>query len=355
MHEEVYEFLKAASEREPGDEVQLTVRELLQKWGAQKRGYWYVQEIRADLESHNLVTVPPFTSGSIDSVVRLHNPQAAMRMLAERASGVKPVEDSASVSDTGQGSVNQQTETSLMAGALTFAHLREALFPTSPPPIVSVSQDATLSVAQSLMMRHNYSQLPVMAGPRSCKGIVSWESIARTVTHKPDAGLKDCVIPVDQVQLRDDVLANIPKITQNQFVLVQDEHRTVVGIVTTADLSTAFEVLSGPFLMIGLVENRLRVVAESRFGEDIIRNACLTSTAERPVDGLTLGELKSLFEQEENWAKLDWKVDRRVFCQLLQEVVTLRNRVMHFRAAVVQADGLVAVRNLLSWLDYLVD
>lgn len=355
MDKELGDFLMAAASRAPGNEVQLTIRELLQKWGAQKRGYWYVQEIRQDLEKHGLVTDPPFTDGTIDTVVRLHNPKAAMRMLTERAltGGLETSPDGARGSSAAQA--HQEVDSSRAGVALTFGHLRGALFGDSPPPMMAVSQDDTLTVAQSKMMRYNYSQMPVMAGPKSCKGVVSWESIARTLTHKPDATLKDCIIPVEVVRLRDDVLANVPKITENQFVLVQDEDRTMVGIVTTADLSAAFEVLSGPFLMIGLVENRLRVVAESRLDEHVIREACGTARAARAVDGLTLSELKGLFEVEENWARLGWKVDRRVFCNLLQEVVEIRNQVMHFRGAVRPGPGLASVRNLLVWLDFLVD
>lgn len=355
MNPELKEFLDMAAAREPGDEVELSIRELLQKWGAQKRGYWYVQEIRQDLETHGLVTDPPFTSGSIDTPVRLHNPKATMKMLGERREQQDASGQAIAPVDPGSASENQQTESALMEGALTFAHLHDALFGETPPPVVSISENDSLVRAQSLMMQHDYSQLPVTAGKWELKGVISWESIARTLMHRPQATLKECVIAADVVKLSDDVLTNIPKIIKNQFVVVQDRTKRTVGMVTTADLAAAFELLSGPFLMIGVAESKLRQVAEAAFDEQTIRDACGFSSPARPVEGLTLGELKGLFEKPENWDKLGWNVDRVVFCSLLQDVVDLRNSVMHFRAGETRGTGLRGVRNLLTWLSHLID
>lgn len=343
-------FLSDAARRDPGNEVQITVRGLISKWNAQRRGYWYVLQINSDLRRHGLITEPPFTSGYIDNVVTL-------KPVREADSGDSAAQGDPSQESSNLGSDSQETESALMSGALTFADLDRALFGASRPPIVSVAPDAKLETAQSLMMRHDFSQLPVMSGERSCRGAVSWESIARTLTHRPDAALVDCVVPVDQVQLSDDVLSNVPKITANGFVFTRDHTARVVGVVTTADLSSAFQLLSGPFLLIGIAEQRLRSVASAAFTSESIRAAARHTVHGPPVEALTLGELKDLFDSDERWAELPdhWSIDRKVFRQLLGDVVELRNHVMHFRGEVADEARIAAVRNLISWLKYLAD
>ena len=45
----------------------------------------------------------------------------------------------------------------------------------------SVTPDASLSEAVTLMLLHDFSQLPVMQGDRQVKGVISWQSIGSRV------------------------------------------------------------------------------------------------------------------------------------------------------------------------------
>jgi CBS domain-containing protein len=67
----------------------------------------------------------------------------------------------------------ERQPTELIAGAAADAAFRVSrlLRPNSRP--LSVSPDCTLNEAVTLMLRHNYSQLPVMTNERDVKGIVS--------------------------------------------------------------------------------------------------------------------------------------------------------------------------------------
>lgn len=155
----------------------------------------------------------------------------------------------------------------------------------------------------------------------------------------------------------DDVLANVVKIIQNGFVVIRSGDRSVVGLVTTSDLAVVFERLSGPFLKIGLVERKLRQIAATRFDRSVIASAARTATSREgdPVDHLTLGELKSLFDSADNWNQLGWTLDPAVFRELLEQVIQLRNQVMRFRGSEPDRVGLSALRNLTVWLTYLVE
>src|SRR5687767_9525110 len=64
-------FLKDAAQRDRDNLVRLSIRELLQRWGHKRRGYWVVNQIEQDLEAAGLTTNPPFTQGWIDATVEL--------------------------------------------------------------------------------------------------------------------------------------------------------------------------------------------------------------------------------------------------------------------------------------------
>ncbi len=332
--------LTQAAQRAEAPWKRISIRELIGLWGYQRRGYYVVQQVRGSLAEHGLRTEPDFERGWIDEKVEL------VRLPEE----VK--EDHADVEDLAiPGSDSQVTEASFMAGALTFADLDEILFPGGRAALTAVSPDDTLAKAQSLMMAFDYSQLPVMIGRRTFKGAVSWESIAKTIAHRPAAIVADCLMPADALKLSDDVLTNVPKITQNGFILTKNDAQEIVGIVTTADLAVAFEALAGPFLLLGICEQLLRNVAASNFEEDVIRELGDQVSVERAVDGLTLGELKTLFDSGESWAKLNWHgVDATTFRSSLGDIVSFRNRVMHFRGGWSRQEERAQVRNMITWL-----
>src|SRR5206468_519632 len=103
--------------------------------------------------------------------------------------------------------------------------------------VASIERNSDLARARALMMRHNYSQLAVMAGARQLVGAVSWESIAQRTMARADCSLQEATIKARLVQLDDDLIELVPTIAELGFVFVAAPDRTVGGIVTTADLS----------------------------------------------------------------------------------------------------------------------
>jgi hypothetical protein len=65
------DFLKDAAGKGSDDHVRISIRDLIAHWGAKRRGYWIVDQIRRDLKKAGLTTVPPFTDGWIDNWVTL--------------------------------------------------------------------------------------------------------------------------------------------------------------------------------------------------------------------------------------------------------------------------------------------
>lgn len=154
------EFLDNAASRPPGKEVSLSIRDLIAKWGAQRRGYWYVWQIKQDLQQSDLQTVPSFETGWIDNNIRLVPIRKKTTAGDPRVDGV---------------SEDQQTTSTTTGTALKVGSLKSAA-----GGVVSVRQSDSLELAQSLMMKSDFSQLPVMSSDRDLIGAVSWESIAQS-------------------------------------------------------------------------------------------------------------------------------------------------------------------------------
>jgi CBS domain-containing protein len=200
MRVDIKNFLTDAAGRSPGSEVSLSIRDFIAVWGAKRRGYWYVQQIRDDLEASGLVTVPSFETGWIDNHIRL----VPVVVVAPDAADSHSVE-------------SPQTTADLQAVALTVGSLE-----SSSTGIVAVCRDDSLSKAQSLMMQSDFSQLPVMQGKRKIYGAVSWESIAQARMHNAGASLRDCMVPPDVVGINDGLIDHIPKIAERGYVFVKD-------------------------------------------------------------------------------------------------------------------------------------
>lgn len=285
-----------------------------------------------------LATMPSFEEGWIDNYVKL--------VPLHRGAASRTADETPPVISEDQATVSA-------AAGLT---LRVSGLESASRGVVSVSRDDSLARAQSLMLHGDFSQLPVLAGTRELQGAVSWESIAQARMHRKDACMRDCIVPADVVGINDDLLAHIPRIIDNGYVFVRQEDRAISGIVTTADLSLAFQALAGPFLLLGEVERRLRRIVAKAFDLAELQSVRDPSDGGREVrsaDDLTVGEYVRLFESKERWEKLNWEVDRKVFVEALKALRDLRNDIMHFSPDPIEPERLRIVRNLAKWLSLL--
>jgi hypothetical protein len=328
------DFLEDAAGRSRGNEVRLTVRELLDYWGAKRRGYWIVDQIERDLALAGISTRPPFTDGWIDNLVTLIPSPA--NSTGEATATLPPSGD--------QG----QKDLSLPDVSLTIGSL-----PSANLGVVSVGPQDALERAQSIMMRFDYSQLAVMSGPRSLSGAITWESIAQARIRDSRAPLKEATVVAETVRSGDDLLAQIPRIVDAGFVFVQAVNRQISGIVTTADLSNQFATLAQPFFLLAEVERRFRRIIDRSFDLYQIQAAADPSDPHRNVrsaDDLTLGEYVRIFENPERWTQLGWTLDRVEFVQAFHQVRSIRNDVMHFSPDPLDEEQIRQLQLFLKWL-----
>lgn len=320
-------FLQQAAARSARDPVRLSIRDLLAYWGAYRRGYWVVARIESDLAEVGLRTDPPFADGWIDSEVSL-----------------LPLEDTSptQIAEVSIRLEEPSREVSLKVGSLESANAE----------VVGVQREDSLELAQTLMMRYDFSQLSVMSGRRDLVGALSWESIAHARLLSAEAGLRDAIRSAVIVSHDDDLIPLIPRIVNAGFVFVRGKDRSISGIVTTADLSSQFAALAGPFLLIGEIERRLRRVLDREFSPEELQAVVVPADSREveSAENLSLGEAARLCENRDNWKRLCWPIDRVQFVEELHEVREIRNDVMHFGPDPLDAEQVARLHRFIKWL-----
>ena len=132
--------------------------------------------------------------------------------------------------------------------------------------LLSVIPDFPISKAITLMLMHDYSQLPVMTNDRDVKGMISWKTIgSRLALGKSATLVGECMEVPQIVSASNSLFSVIAQIVKFDSVLVRGQDKTITGIVTTSDLSVQFRQLSEPFLLLEEIENHIRNVIDGHF------------------------------------------------------------------------------------------
>ena len=226
---------------------------------------------------------------------------------------------------------------------------------TKPP---SISPNDTIVAATTLMDQRGLSRLLVVSG-RTLKGTVSWHSIGSWLLHggNRDAEVRHCMEPPLR-ELRDDapLLEAIDEVERHQCVVIRNSRDSGVGgIITASDIVRDVMSLSEPFLLLMQIENHVRgLILDGRFTvEDLrdVKDGRDSNRYVRHVDDLTLGEYLDLLNQEGSWQKLGLSgVDRRAFTSQLDHVRRIRNAVMHFKLDPIRSEELQILHECAKYL-----
>jgi len=307
-----------------------TVRSFLLWFSAERRGYRVVRRVQNALKRHNLATSPDFEYAWIDGSIAFI----------------------AAPCESAQPSVHEGT-------AIADPTFRIGRLEAANKPPTSVKPDATLQQAVTIMLTNDFSQLPVMTGPRDVKGVVSWKTIgSRLALKRTCPFVRDAMEPAQVVSIDDSLLDAIARIASYDYVLVQANDRSVSGIITASDFNVQFQSLAEPFLLVGEIENGIRRILHQKFTIKELEEAKSPGdddkTVESPSD-LTFGEYLRLVEPEKRWKKLKIEIDRVEFLSRLNRVREIRNDVMHFDPDGLDTDDLVFLREFAQFLKRLRD
>ncbi|KOT38093.1 hypothetical protein ADK41_16970 [Streptomyces caelestis] len=349
----LYEEVRRRGDVEP---LTLSIRDFLAVWGVQRRSPASTEQIKNDLRERGLVTVPPFTEGTLDS------------RIAVLAGGAEPDESGTSaVSRLSSGELTAalhdlaaeittdaaafvgllDEEAEAQAVAYRVSNLESA---NRMPECVRVGD--TIETATTLMVLRGYSQLPVLDADGRLRGVVSWESIGRARMADPTAGLQAATVRGQEADGSDDLLDWIGTIQQSGHVVVRDHDHKVCGLITASDLTVQFGTRVRPFVLVEEIEQRLRRVVDRCIPLERIRATVPRGRAAqvRSAANLTFGAYKHLLRVPENWAALGWGIDQEHFLAALEECRTFRNDLMHFSPDPVTEDQLRPAQGLLELL-----
>ena len=336
------------------------VKTLLSWFGKKGRGKHVVQTIQEALNETRLFTDPEYTSGSLHNYLEFKavaktgdSPVGQPTGSSEGGDETKSDDERQTESDDrGDGRDRRSSES--MGSKFCIGMLEAA---NRPNEVLTITRDRTVEEATTVMMTHRYSQLPVTQDMRRIDGMISWRSMG-WARARGDACefVRDCLEPVRILDQDAPFFEAVDTITEQEVVLVRGRDRTITGIVTTSDLSREYHQRASPFLLLGEVEDRIRILIDRNLSAEI-------KQAKDPGDGareiedasdLTFGEYVRLLESRENWKKLRLGIDRKRFIELLSDVREVRNDVMHFRPDSSEPENLDKVRMLHRLLEQLV-
>lgn len=324
-----HDRLKTARAAADGDAPEyMSVRELLDLWGAKGRGYRISQQVEADLANHGLTTRPNFRSVTLDTNVQLVKVQGE--------------EEGIAVADVRGSDVDEVDE---IDAGLTVGNLASAL-----GGVTSVSPTATLEEAVTLMLLNDFSQLAVLSGAYNLRGAVSWKSVAEARHVDPSVDLSAAIIDAVEVPYTEELIDVLAVLEKEDFVFVRDETNKIAGIVTTTDVVRAYGELATPFFLIGELDQALRRTIAGTFSLPEVAQVCNTYGRRQvqSFDDLSMGDYEHVLQSPDLWGKLGWPLDRVTFIKRLDELRQIRNDVMHFTPDPLPIDALGHLRNFLK-------
>ena len=318
----------------------VTVRQLLEWFGQQRRGWRVVATVKGALRRTGLSTEPDFATAYIDGHLTFS--------VTEGGAPAQPGDDH-DRKDSGDVNSNK-TDSSTSEALVEDPVLRVRMLPAANQEPVTVNRDDTVETALTLMTMHDYSQLPVTQNMRSVDGMISWRSILLARTKGlPCERVGQCIERHEELRAEDSLLTAFQKIVDHEAVLVRGEENRITGIVTATDLSMMFREQTEPFLLLSEIENQLRRLIIGHFSPKELEDAKDPVDEKREVHGvsdLTFGECTRLLEKPEHWQRLKVGLDRKTFVTQLIEVREIRNDVMHFDPDGLSTDELQRLKDV---------
>ncbi|MGV3523465.1 MAG: DUF4268 domain-containing protein [Candidatus Sericytochromatia bacterium] len=265
-------------------------------------------------------------------------------------------------------------------------------------PIISVTPTDTLEYAVSLMIEHDYTQLPVYENGQLAKPakFVTSHAITRATRIFNSAlnqfHVSDALVEARTVQIDDDLFSKMNDILLSEAVIVLNSQNEVQGILTNYDTTQYFRSRAEDLILIEDIETTLKDHLRSVLGgdeenpdsplqqainalsnpTDAIKEKCnrafrsfcaenkLTPSSgdlekvtqipfqdnrgAKKFSDLTLGDYINLALARETWGKLEpqFNIEKDAFKNMMEGVRKTRNKLMHFNPdfSTVERDGL---------------
>lgn len=306
----------------------------LQHLGVSRRGWRVVDSVNKLLEKHEVICEPDFGSAWFYGEIELKP---------------KPKVPSGKTSNE-----NDDGDPTPRLSLLKAANLNKIKETGTGVGLISVNRDTPLSEATTLMLLHEFSQLPILSGQRDVDGIVSWRSIGRALAlGKECTTVSDCKEDVIILNYDEPLFSAVKFVLEKEVVLVKQKDKTISGIVTVTDIGEQFIAMAEPFLIIEQIENHIRKLLDQKFSTEELTIS--TTYEEKPkeiksLSDLNFGQYIKLLEDPAKFEKLKLSIDKTLLTKQLDNVRKIRNDVMHFDPDGITTKDLELLRQTLSFL-----
>jgi len=240
--------------------------------------------------------------------------------------------------------------------------------------VVTVTTADTVRKAVGLMIRHDFSQLPVLNDKAGeVEGVISSDSIVRSLYHLTDPSVQDkAVIDVMKLSVaqcveeapihsgESDMLAMGKTLADVPYVLV-GKNGKLTDILTHSDIVYLFRELAAQFLAGGAIEENLRLLITKVLNSpellaEAIDNAFHYRKDNQPhtLADMSFDDYRLLIMNKHNWPKFEPLLsDRQATQNRLLKMRDLRNDLFHFHLHILNAEQRDFIQNTVNWLDNL--
>ncbi|MDQ3705839.1 MAG: CBS domain-containing protein [Chloroflexota bacterium] len=234
------------------------------------------------------------------------------------------------------------------------------------PAPVCVPQNARVKDALQLMMKHDFSQLPVVEADGDLLGIISHKTIAHTYfllggqVPLLDLTVDHCLMRIDPLTPEDDLFEACEKLRADDSAVVIVEGRKPVGLLTAGDLTDFFRYRSEDLIRIEDIEVTLRLRARDAFPDDASMDQALIlalgpdlkdpTKPKKQFNHLSMADLLHLITHEQNWPRFNGMFEPlELFTSLMDRVRQVRNILAHFRGNADQIQD-TTLKYAVDWL-----
>lgn len=210
---------------------------------------------------------------------------------------------------------------------------------------VTAKLDTPISQALQQMVDNDYSQLPVVDELNRPLGMITNQSILGALSNfgvrLEELRITDAMIKVDCFRAEDDLFDVLSRLQENNAVLIVDDERRVIGILTDWDSMAYFQRRAEDMMLIEDIEVMLRNIVQSvytdesgQIDEQRVREiAKEIDIVNRSFDRFSMSDIVALFLHEDSWSKYGWRfaLPPGAIKGLFDNVRRTRNQLAHFR------------------------
>lgn len=218
--------------------------------------------------------------------------------------------------------------------------------------LICVRKEEKVSRALSLMIEHDFSQLPVVDVEDRPEGLVTHEGILRGIRNfklgLDELRVRDVMGSVDIYGVEDNLFDMLDRLKLTNAVLIVDPGYFLAGIVTSYDATEYFRSRAENLMRVEDIELMIKEFIRSVFTNyrEETNEARLNETVAKVVfqdknllarpktfNDLTLGEYLNLLGYKEVWQLLEpiFGISKKALLDLLHSVRETRNALAHFR------------------------